>query len=815
MNFYVDVILPIPIDQLFCYEITESEFDFVKPGSRVSVPFGKSRIITGVVSKLHHETPLSYEVKHIHQIIDESPIVNEHQLIFWDWMSNYYMCGIGEVMKASIPSVLLIESETIISLNKNTEFIQNELTDDEFLICEALLNATELSIHEISEILNKKNVFKIIQFLNDKQIIQIDEKLYSKYKPKFKRFVEINKLHKDASDTSKIKEKLKRSPKQLSLYNNLLKLNLEEFISVEDLKKKFSVSSNLIKQLIDKDILNEHFIEINRFENSISTLSPINKLSQSQDLAYEKIVLSFKKDNPVLFHGVTSSGKTEVYVKLIQEALIDNNQVLYLVPEIALTTQVVKRLTNFFGEKVLVYHSGYSINQRVEVWSKISSNDSSQLIIGARSSLLMPFKNLKLIIVDEEHEQSYKQQEPSPRYHARDASLILSRIFKSNILLGSATPSVESYNNAVILNKYDLVELKNRYNDVLMPVVELIDLKMKYAKKLMNGHFSDYLISEIFKTVSEHKQVILYQNRRGFSPIVECEDCGASPTCINCDVSLTFHLNTNSLKCHYCGYGIPLINNCTSCHSNNIITVGFGTEQVEEEVKALFPNYRVKRLDYDTTRKKNSFERLISDFENQKIDILIGTQMITKGLDFKNVKLVGILNADNSLNFPDFRAYERSFQLIQQVSGRAGRSSERGKVCVQTYNPKHKILQNIINDDYISMFEGEISERVKYNYPPNCKLIKITLKHKDYLIINESSDWLGKYLRQFFKKNILGPEFPHVIRVRNKFQKNILIKIQKNQSLNQTKSIIIKSKKSLSSIAKFRSVQIIINVDSY
>ena len=478
MNFYVDVILPIPLDQLFCYEITVSEFDFVKPGSRVSVPFGKSRIITGVVSKLHQQRPLSYEVKPIHQIIDETPIVNEHQLSFWDWMSNYYMCGIGEVMKASIPSVLLIESETMISLNKNTDFIQNDLSDDEFLIYEALLKATELSIHEISDILNKKNVFKIIQFLNDKQIVHIDEKLYSKYKPKLKRYVEINKLLKDAFYVSKIKEKLKRSPKQTSLYNNLLKLNLEEFISVEDLKKKFSVSSSLIKQLIDKDILNEHFIEINRFENPTSTQSPINKLSQSQELAYEKIVLSFKKDNPVLFHGVTSSGKTEVYVKLIQEALINNNQVLYLVPEIALTTQVVKRLTNFFGEKVLVYHSGYSINQRVEVWNKISSNESCQLIIGARSSLLMPFKNLNLIIVDEEHEQSYKQQDPSPRYHARDASLVLSRIFESNILLGSATPSVESYNNAVVLNKYDLVELKNRYNDVLMPVVELIDLKI-------------------------------------------------------------------------------------------------------------------------------------------------------------------------------------------------------------------------------------------------------------------------------------------------------------------------------------------------
>ena len=449
MNFYVDVILPIPIDQLFCYEITESEFDFIKPGSRVSVPFGKSRIITGIVSNLHNEMPLSYDVKPIHQIIDETPIVNQNQLSFWDWMSNYYMCGIGEVMKASIPSVLLIESETIISLNKKTEFNHNELSDDEFLIYEALLKGLELSIHEISEILNKKNVFKIIQSLNDKQIIQIDEKLYSKYKPKLKRFVEINPLNKGTFSVSEIKVKLKRSPKQLSLYLNLLKLNLKESISVEDLKKKLDVSSSIIKQLIDKKILKEYFVEINRFNNLQSATSPINNLSQSQEKAFEKIQLSFKKDNPVLFHGVTSSGKTEVYIKLIQKALINKNQVLYLVPEIALTTQVVKRLTNFFGDKVLVYHSGYSINQRVEVWNKISANESCQLIIGARSSLLMPFKSLKLTIVDEEHEQSYKQQEPAPRYHARDASLVLSRIFKLPI----AYVVIQSYSGDTVQNK--------------------------------------------------------------------------------------------------------------------------------------------------------------------------------------------------------------------------------------------------------------------------------------------------------------------------------------------------------------------------
>jgi len=815
MSFYINVILPVPIDQYFCYEISGSEFKFIKVGSRVAVPFGKNRIISGVVSELHQKPPGSYDIKPIHQIIDETPIINNKQLEFWEWISKYYMCAIGDVMKSSIPSVLLIESETIISINNNSEIDQTVLTDDEFLIYEALLSASELTINEISEILNKKNVFKFIKALDEKHVIEIDEKLYSRYKPKLKRYVELNKTYSIEVNIFNTKEDLKRSPKQLELFSQFLKLNLSKFISVEDLKKRINCSSNLVKQLIDKNIFIEHYIEINRFESCSLEIQPINKLSDGQERAYKEIIKSFSIEKPALLHGVTSSGKTEVYIKLIKKALSKKGQVLYLVPEIALTTQVVKRLTDFFGDKVLVYHSGYSINQRVEVWNKISSNNSSQLIIGARSSSLMPFKNLKLIIVDEEHEQSYKQQEPSPRYHARDASLILSRIFKANILLGSATPSVESYNNAVNLNKYNLVELKNRFNNVLMPIVELVDLKFKYARKLMNGHFSDTLINEIFNTVSSHKQVILYQNRRGFSPIVECEDCGVSPHCVNCDVSLTFHLNTNSLKCHYCGFGLPLIKSCKSCNSNNIITVGFGTEQVEEEVRALFPNYRVERLDYDTTRKKNSFEKLISDFEDQKIDILIGTQMITKGLDFKNVKLVGVLNADNSLNFPDFRAYERSFQLIQQVAGRAGRSSERGMVCVQTYNPKHKILQNIIDDDYLSMFEGEISDRVKYNYPPNCKLIKIILKHKDYLVINESSDWLGKFLRQFFNKNILGPEFPHIIRVRNKFQKNILIKIQKNQSLIQTKNIIIKSKDSLNSIAKFRSVQVIINVDSY
>ena len=817
MNYYVDLILPVPLNQTFTYEISKAEYDFIQSGLRIAVPFGKSRIITGIVDKIHFNSNLTQLVKPIYQIIDQDPLISKMNISFWHWISNYYSSPIGDVMKASIPSVLLFQSESIISLlDENFNNInKSKLTDDEYLICEALTVKNKLTIDDICDILSKKNIYKIIKSLNEKRLINIDEELYSKYKVKTNRFVSINNIYFDNDQIVKLKVLLKRSVKQLKLVNYFIDQDSNFKIAIDSLKKDHGYSSSLIKTLIDKNILLEHHIQVDRFKTKINQVKPINPLNNDQEQSFEQIMSYFNDKSPVLFHGITSSGKTEVYIKIISNFLKNNNQVLYLVPEIALTTQIVNRLRLFFGNKVLVYHSGFSINQRVEVWKKISKNDKPQLIIGARSSLMLPFTNLKLVIVDEEHEQSYKQQEPSPRYNARDSSVVLAKMNDANILLGSATPSLESYSNAVNENKYSLVELKTRFNDVQMPEVELVDLKLKYSKKLMNGHFSDTLIGEIFNVINNQKQVILYQNRRGYSPVLECEDCGSSPKCINCDVSLTYHLRNNILVCHYCGYTNLQTSSCHSCNSAKITSVGFGTEQVEEEIKNLFPNYRVSRLDYDTTRKKNSFENIISDFEDQKIDILIGTQMISKGLDFKNVQLVGILNADNSLNFPDFRAYERSFQSIQQVAGRAGRSTQRGKVIIQTFNPKHKILQNIINDDYISMFNQEMKERVKYNYPPNCRLIKITLKHKDYNLNNESSLWLSNYLKNILKKNVLGPEFPYVMRIRNKFQKNILIKIQKNQSMSAVKQIINKSKNSLISISSYRSVRVVVNIDCY
>ncbi|NNF85455.1 MAG: primosomal protein N', partial [Winogradskyella sp.] len=503
------------------------------------------------------------------------------------------------------------------------------------------------------------------------------------------------------------------------------------------------------------------------------------------------------------------------YVKLIKEQLEKRNQVLYLLPEIALTTQLVQRLQAYFGNQLAVFHSRYSNNERVEVYNNILNNrDTAQVVIGARSALLLPFRSLGLVIVDEEHEPSYKQFDPAPRYHARDAAIVLAKLFKAKTVLGSATPSLESYFNAT-QDKYGLVELNQRYNDVLMPEIELVDLADKYKRKRMTGHFSDRLKEEMQEALSEGFQIILFQNRRGFSPIVECTTCGHSPQCPNCDVSLTYHQFRNQLRCHYCGYNAAMLMNCEACGSQTLDTKGFGTEQIEEEVKVLFPQHKVARMDYDTTRGKYSFDKLIGAFENREIDILVGTQMLTKGLDFRHVKLVGIMNADNLLNFPDFRAHERSYQLLAQVSGRAGRTDLRGKVLIQTYNPNHRILQQVSTNDYASMFKEQLNDRYNFKYPPIYRLIKITFKHKDYNRVNLAADWFATTLKQSFGTNVLGPEFPPIARIRNQYHKNILVKISPKQSLYKTKEAISKVHNSFNSVKDFRAVRVILNVDNY
>ncbi|WP_396600560.1 primosomal protein N' [Algibacter sp. R77976] len=814
---FIDVIIPIPLQKLFTYSITSAEAEFLKVGMRVAVPFGKSKIYTGIVYNIHTNGPTAYEAKEIQQILDETPIVNEKQLQLWQWISSYYMCTLGDVMRAALPSAFILESETVISKNKVEAFDESILKDDEFLVYEALHHQSSLKIHDVSNILDKKNVLPVIKRLIEKEAISVEEEVYEKYKPKLVRYVKLHANFSSENALQNLLEELSRAPKQRKVVMTLFMISArnKKPVKVKDLAEESAASTSIIKSLIDKGILEEYHIQTDRVEYSGEETEASKRLNAYQKTALDQINDTFKTHQVTLLHGVTSSGKTEVYVKLIEDVIKTGKQVLYLLPEIALTTQLVTRLQNYFGEQVAVFHSKYSVHERVEVWNNVLHNSAkAKIVLGARSSIFLPFSDLGLIIVDEEHEQSFKQFDPAPRYHARDTSVVLANLHKAKTLLGSATPSLESYFNAK-QNKYGFVEITQRYNNVLMPDIELVDIKDKQKKKRMKGHFSDRLIEEIAETLKEEHQIILFQNRRGFSPIVECKTCGHSPQCPNCDVSLTYHQYRNQLRCHYCSYNAAMMQNCEACGSQDLDNKGFGTEQIEEEVKLLFPDYNVARMDLDTTRGKYGYEKIITALEQQEIDILVGTQMLTKGLDFRNVKLVGIMNADSMLNFPDFRAHERSFQLMQQVSGRAGRTEERGKVLIQTYNPYHNILQQVSTNNYIDMFNEQMNDRYNFKYPPIYKQIKITLKHKDYNRVETASIWFAKSLRQVFKEHVLGPESPPIARIRNQFHKNILVKIPKQQSLAKTKEAIIKINNSFLSIKDFRSVRVILNVDNF
>lgn len=817
MRYFIDVILPIPIENLFTYRISEAESVFLKPGFRVSVPFGKSKIYTAIVGHIHNDAPLLYEAKDIHQILDDTPIVTNYQIELWKWISKYYLCAIGEVMRAALPGNFLLESETLVSKNQETVIEDSSLADDEFLVYEALHHQSSLKINEIVGILGKKNVLPVIKRLLDKSAILVDEEIYEKYKPKMVRYVRIGADYSGGEALQKLMDKLGRAAKQRAIVMCFFSMSarIKKPIKVKDLLAESDTSSAILKSLLDKGILEEYFLQTDRVVFDGKNSGPLKKLSDVQEQVFSEIKTEFKSKSITLLHGVTSSGKTEVYVKLIQECLDLGKQVLFLVPEIALTTQLVGRLQGYFGGKVGVYHSKYSSHERVEVWQNIlAEKEKAQVILGARSAVLLPFKNLGLIVVDEEHEQSYKQFDPAPRYHARDTAMVLASLFKCKTLLGSATPSLESYFNSK-QGKYGLVELFTRYNNVLMPDIALVDIKDKHKRKLMSGHFSDTLITAMEDCFDEGQQVILFQNRRGYSPIVECNTCGHSPQCSNCDVSLTYHQYKNQLRCHYCGYYSAMPVKCSACGSVELDNKGFGTEQIEAEVKTLFPKQKVARMDLDTTRGKFGYEKIISAFEQGEIDVLVGTQMLTKGLDFRNVKLVGIMNADNMLNFPDFRAHERSFQLMLQVSGRAGRTEERGKVLIQTYNPHHNILQQVSTNNFLAMYGEQMDERHNFKYPPVFRLIKITLRHKDYQKVNTGADWFASALRQVFTQNILGPEFPPVARIRNQYHKNIIVKIPAKQSLKKTKEAILKINNSFLSVKDFRAVRVILNVDPY
>jgi len=800
---------------LFTYKITEAESTFLESGMRVAVPFGKSKIYTALVAEIHQIAPEAYDAKEIHQILDDFPLVTTKQLAHWSWIASYYMCSLGEVMRSALPSAFLLESETLVL--QNEQFVDdNSLTNDEFLIYEALQHQSSLTINKISAILDKKRVLPILHKLLDKGAIQLQQELFEQYKPKLVKYVRLAEAYTNENKLNELLEALSRAKKQRELVLTFFSIQAatKKPIKTKELKEKSGSSDAVLKALVDKQIFEIYHIQVDRVNFNSKSIK-INKLSDYQNNAYNKINKSFKYKSTVLLHGITSSGKTEIYAKLIEEVLKNGKQVLYLLPEIALTTQLIHRLQTYFGDRISVFHSKYSLNERVEVWQNVlHKKEKAQLVLGARSSVFLPFDNLDLIIVDEEHETSYKQFDPAPRYHARDAAVVLAGIHKARVLLGSATPSIESFYNAKE-GKYGFVELNRRFGNVLLPEIELVDIKEGYRKKRMKGHFSERLLLLIQEALKEKEQVILFQNRRGFSPIVECTTCGIAPQCPNCDVSLTFHKFRGELRCHYCSYHRAMPQTCTACGNATLDAKGFGTEQIELELKELFPDHYIGRMDLDTTRGKYGYEKIINAFQSQEIDILVGTQMLSKGLDFANVSLVGVLNADNMLNFPDFRAHEKSFQMLTQVSGRAGRAKKRGKVAIQTFNPYHQILQQVTINDYATMYKEQLEERYQYQYPPLIRLVKITLKHKDYMKVDVASQWLAKSLINSFQDNVLGPSSPAISRIRNQHIKTILVKLPKENSLKQSKTIIQKIKNSFQSVADFRAVRFNIDVDCY
>ena len=816
MEYFINVILPIPLEKLFTYSVSEEEAQILQPGIRVAVPFGKSKIFTGLVHEVHNTAPEVYEAKEIHQILDDSPMVNLHQIKHWMWLADYYMCTIGEVFRGAVPSAFLLESETLILKNENVEIEDTDLKDEEFLVYEALQHQPILKVHEVAAIVDRKNVLPILNRLLAKEVILLKEEIYAQYKPKLVAYVALGDVYNSEKELEVLLQSLTRAPKQSQVVLSLFQLQAvtKKPVKVSDLVAHSGSSNTIIKTLIKKGILKDYKIQTDRvsFDKEASLLE-LKKLNECQKTALDSIITSFNEGKVTLLKGVTSSGKTEVYVELIQKCLEEGKQALYLLPEIALTTQLISRLQKYFGEKVSVYHSKYSIHERVEVWNNVLEVKSkAQIIIGARSSLFLPFSNLGLVLVDEEHESSFKQFDPAPRYHARDAAIVLGKLHKADILLGSATPSVESYYNAQI-GKYGYAEINKRFGNVLMPEIELVDIKEESRKRKMKGHFSERMIEKITEALDLGEQVILFQNRRGYAPIMECNSCGYTPQCPNCDVSLTYHQHRKQLRCHYCGYYIPLQESCQACGSSKLDTKGFGTEQVEKELNTLFPETKVGRMDLDTTRGKYGYEKIITAFEQQELDILVGTQMLTKGLDFRNVSLVGIMNADSLLNFPDHRAHERTFQLLTQVAGRAGRTKKRGEVLIQTYNPHHQILKQVSVHDYEGMYKEQLYERRQFKYPPLNRILKITFKHKDYNKLNEASEWFGKGLRNIFGENVLGPEYPAVARIRNQYIKHITIKIDKEAPLGKTKNSIKRMEKSFNAIAHFRSVRVIYNVD--
>lgn len=821
ITLFADVILPLALPGTFTYRVPFEMNDSIKVGHRVIVQFGKRRNYTALIYKIHEQAPTKYEVKYILSILDDKAIINDYQLKHWEWIASYYMCHLGEVMNAALPSAFKLSSETTILIHPDFSKDYSELNEKEYLLAEALEIKDQLTISEVSKILDLKKVFPVIKGMIEKKIIIVEEEIQQRYKPRTEAYIKLHEAYQEETVLKELFDKLeKKAPKQLevlmsyiTLSNHFAKIPIP--VTRKVLTNKVEKANAALTPLIKKGVFELYYKEVSRLEkDKVVSANGAFEFNEFQESAFKEIKTHFEQKDVVLLHGITSSGKTEIYIKLIEETLAKGKQVLYLLPEIALTTQIINRLRKYFGNKVGVYHSRFSDNERVEIWNSLLNNDSSRfnIVIGARSAMFLPFCDLGLVIIDEEHDTSYKQNEPAPRYNARDAGIFLAHLHNAKTLLGSATPSYESYYNA-ISDKYGFVELMQRYGGFQLPEICIVDMKDETKKKLMKSHFTSVLLDHIGKALQNKEQVILFQNRRGFSSWLECTSCNWIATCKHCDVSLTYHKSTNQLTCHYCGYSINVPGHCPVCSSSNIQTRGFGTEKIEEELPLFFPKAKIARMDIDTTKKKNAYYQIINSFEEREIDILVGTQMVTKGLDFENVSLVGILNADNMLSFPDFRAFERSFQLMSQVGGRAGRKNKQGKVIIQTYNPNHPIFKYVINNDFVTFYHHQLQERNKFKYPPIYRLIELTIKHKNIDLLNKASKEIAEELRKSFGKRVLGPEYPMVSKIRNEYLKNILIKLEKDTSVQNAKAVLADKISRFKTSTEYKSLIISIDID--
>lgn len=796
-TFFADVLLPVPIHQVFTYRIPFELNNQLTFGIRVIVPFGKSKLLTGIVTEIHERIPEAYQAKYIEHILDECPIITKKQFQFWTWISQYYMTPLGDVMNASLPANFKLSSESKIVLHPDFDNDQ-VLEEREQIIVDSLRANEQMDLKELSSILGIKTIQPLIKKLIDKRIVLSIEALNERFSPKTVLCYTLTDSFLDGSLLSSFIEDLERkatSKKQIEALLTILSDGNYRENQIEPVLKKNlvdkGVSLSALQTLEKNGVLESVRLEVSRLKGFGRELKEKKELTNAQKVALHKIKESQEKHVVTLLHGVTGSGKTELYVELIEEQLAKGKQVLFLIPEIALTTQLIERLSAYFGDQIGVYHSKFNQNERVEIWNTVLANDADKfrLIIGARSSIFLPFQDLGLIIVDEEHENTFKQIDPSPRYNARDASIVLAHLHNAKVLLGTATPSLESYYNAKE-GKYGLVELSERYLGMQMPEIYCANLRSEKKNKSMHSHFSGLLIEQIQETLSRGEQVILFQNRRGYTPMWSCEVCSWTPRCKNCDVSLTYHKQTNTLKCHYCGHVSPPVGSCGACGSNRLKMVGFGTEKIEDELGLLLSNAVIQRLDLDSTRSKNAYETILTDFENRQINILVGTQMITKGLDFDNVGLVGVLDADMLLNRPDYRAFERAFQLMVQVAGRAGRKDKKGKVIIQTSNPDQWVLERVKEHDFKGFFETEIQERKLFFYPPFYKMIHLTLRNTDEMKLNSAAQNLADKLRPVFKERISGPEFPIIKRIQNFYIKEIKIKIEKDAPERKVKQKI-------------------------